>query len=88
MREFTKIEVLVDDYEDQLVKMIEYIKNTANIGHSFDVVVDPDLSDYRKKFFFDGDGSFYIKEVKRDGKKVKIDKDGKLIESYLTKIQA
>lgn len=82
----TTIEVLVRDDEDQLVKMIEYIRSTAGIGHSFEVIVDPDTRDYTKKFYFDGDGAFFIKEVKRNKKKVKV-KDDKLIEGYLKRIQ-
>lgn len=84
----TKIEVLVRDPDDQLVKMIDHIMRLANPGHSFISIVDPDASEKegKKTFSFDGDGSFYIKEVKKNGKKIKI-KDDKLIESYLKRIQ-
>ncbi len=84
--DFEEITVRLRDHDDQMVKMIDYIMHTANIGHSFEVVVDPDMKEYRKKFYFDGDGSFYIKEVKKNGKKVKI-KDDNLIEGYLKRIQ-
>lgn len=84
----TKIEVLVRDDEDQLVKMIEHIRLLSSPGHSFISIVDPDASkeEGRETFSFDGDGAFYIKEVKKNGKKVNM-KDGKLIEGYLKKIQ-
>jgi hypothetical protein len=84
----TKIEVLVRDPDDQLVKMIHHIMNLANPGHSFIADVDPDVTeaDGRAKFSFDGDGSFFIKYVKKNGKKVEI-KDGKIVEGYLNKIQ-
>lgn len=84
----TKIEVLVRDDEDQLVKMIEHIRALAAPGHSFVVVVDPDASkeEGKETFSMDGDGAFYIKEVKKNGKKVNM-KDGKLIEGYLKRIQ-
>jgi hypothetical protein len=84
----TKIEVLVRDDEDQLVKMIEHIRLLAGPGHSFVVVVDPDASkeEGKETFSMDGDGAFFIKEVKKNGKKVNM-KDGKLIEGYLKKIQ-
>lgn len=84
----TKIEVLVRDDEDQLVKMIEHIRKLSSPGHSFEAIVDPDASknEGKETFSFDGDGAFYIKYVKKNGKKVDI-KDGKLIEGYLKKIQ-
>ena len=65
---FDELIIKVSDPENQLVKMIDYIMHTANIGHSFEVVVDPDMSEYTKKFYMDGDGSFYIKEIKKNGK--------------------
>lgn len=83
---FDELIIKVSDPENQLVKMIDYIMHTANIGHSFEVVVDPDMSEYTKKFYMDGDGSFYIKEIKKNGKKVKV-KDDKLIECYLYELQ-
>ena len=85
-QEFDEITVQLRDPDNQLVKMIEYIKGAANIGHSFEVVVDPDMREYRKSFFMDGDGSFYIKEVKKNKRIVKLDGD-KLIETYLERIQ-
>jgi hypothetical protein len=48
-----------------LPELIEYIKDTAGIGHSFNVVVDPDMVEYRKEFFFDGDGPFRINSITR-----------------------
>ena len=84
--QLTEIVVKLRDPDDQLVKMIDYIMHTANIGHSFEVVVDPDLREYKKSFYMDGDGSFFIKEVRKNNKKVKV-KDDKIIEGYLRKIQ-
>ena len=81
-----EITVLLRDHDDQLVKMIDYIMGNAGPGHSFEVVVDPDMRENRKSFFMDGDGSFYIQEVKKNGNKVKI-KDDKLIEGYLNCLQ-
>lgn len=85
---YTKIEVLVNDPDDQLVKMIEHIRLLSSPGHSFIVDVDPDATrgEGREKFDFDGDGLFHIKYVKKNGKMVRI-KDGKLLESYLRDIQ-
>ncbi len=85
-KDFDEITVKVRDYEDQLVKMIDHIMRAANPGHSFEVIVDPDLRERTTKFYFDGDGAFYIKEVKKNGKKVNI-KDEKILETYLGDIQ-
>ncbi len=61
---FKLITVLVRDQDDSLENLIEYIRVTANPGHSFSVVVDPDMSEHRKSFGIDGDGSFFIKKIK------------------------
>lgn len=82
--EYIEITVNVRDLENSLIKLIDYIQSKANPGHSFEVVVDPDDSEYRKSFYMDGDGTFFIKDVKKNGKKVKIE-DDKLIE-HLRKI--
>jgi predicted type IV restriction endonuclease len=86
--DYTKIEVLVRDPDDQLVKMIEHIRLLSSPGHSFIADVDPDASkeEGREYFSFDGDGVFYIKYVKKNGKKVTM-KDGKILENYLRDIQ-
>ena len=84
--DLNEIKVLLRDPDNQLVKMIDYIMHNANIGHSFESIVDPDDRERKKSFFMDGDGSFYIQEVKYNGKKVNI-KDDKLIENYLENIQ-
>ena len=55
--------VLVVRGDNSLREMLEYIRDTAGIGHSFEVVVDPDDSHYRKRFDVDGDGSFRL-EIK------------------------
>lgn len=49
--------------EGGLRKLLTYIRETAGIGHSFEVVVDPENSDYRKRFDIDGDGPFRM-EIK------------------------
>lgn len=84
--QLTEITIKVKDYDNQLVLMLDYIMHTANIGHSFEVVVDPELREYTKKFYMDGDGSFYMKEVKVNGKKLVV-KDDKIVENYLREIQ-
>jgi len=54
-----------------LVEMIKYIAQIGNGGHSFDIVVDPNVSDNRKTFGWDGDGADYISKVLLDEKEVK-----------------
>jgi len=84
--EFAKIEILVKGDEGQMAKMLEYIRSNSSIGHSFEIVVDPD-SDGTRKFYADGDGSFFIKHIKLNGRKFKVDKEGNVTESYLRSIQ-
>lgn len=84
--QYDELKIMLRDPDKQLIKMIDYIMHTANVGHSFEVVVDPDMSENRMSFFMDGDGSFFIKDVTLNGKKVKI-KDNKLIENYLDNLQ-
>lgn len=82
---FTEIKIIARDEDNSLVRLIDYLR-IANIGHSFSVVVDPDVSDYKKTFYLDGDGSFRIESITKDGKKFKV-KNDKLIEGYLKNIQ-
>lgn len=58
------IVIELDDADGNLAKLLAHIKETAAVGHSFDVVVDPDDSEHRKRFFFDGDGAFKIRRIK------------------------
>ncbi len=83
--QLTDINIQVRDPDNELIKMLDYIRATAGIGHSFIVVVDPDLREYTKKFSIDGDGPFHINSLKMNGKKVKI-KDDKILEKYLRSI--
>jgi len=84
-KDLTEITIKLNDPDNQLIRLIDHISKASAPGHSFDVVVDPDMSEYKKDFFIDGDGSFYIKELKMNGKKVKFE-DDKLIE-YLERVQ-
>lgn len=83
--ELTEITISLRDPDNQLIRLIDHIGRAAGPGHSFSVVVDPDDSEYKREFFIDGDGSFFIQDLKMNGKKVKFEKD-KLIE-YLEIIQ-
>ena len=48
------------DPDDAFLSFLNYIKPTANSGHSFPIVVDPGDPGYEKDFYLDGDGSFHI----------------------------
>lgn len=56
------INLEVNDPEDQLEGLLEYIKGMASSGHSFNVVVDPG-DEREKQFFIDGDGPDRIEEM-------------------------
>ena len=58
------ITITCNDYENNLEELLNYIKSTGNIGHSFEVVVDPDNKDYKKSFGWDGDGGDSISDIK------------------------
>ena len=64
---FKTITIIARDQENELVDLLEYIKNNGNTGHSFSIIVDPDGDKTQKKeFFWDGDGSDFIKSIKVD----------------------
>jgi hypothetical protein len=58
------ITVVVKGDEGQVEKLLAHIGETAAIGHSFSVVVDPGDADHEKSFGFDGDGAFRIESIK------------------------
>lgn len=57
------ITITCRDNEDSLESLLNHIKNTGNVGHSFSIIVDPEGDD-TQRFGWDGDGSDYIKEIK------------------------
>ena len=81
---FNKIEIEVRDPNKSLVRLTDYIQKIANPGHSFEIIVDPNSRQKRKSFDFDGDGPFFIKSIKLDGKEIN-SKDG-LTECYLRQL--
>lgn len=58
----TKIYIEVRDLDNSLEKFLEELKTRANVGHSFSVLMDEE-SDQSIKIFFDGDGSFFVKNI-------------------------
>lgn len=69
--EETEIVIKVNDYDNQLIKLLRAAQVVGNIGHSASVVIDPDDKEYKQTFFLDGDGSFHIKSLKINGKEYK-----------------
>jgi len=63
-RKMIKIEVIGSDNEGSLMKLLEYIQSNGNTGHSFEIIVDPE-DERKESFFWDGDGSDYIKDIKK-----------------------
>lgn len=60
--------VIARDPDGSLEKFLKALAAHANPGHSFGVKMDED-SDNPEEFGFDGDGAFFIKDIKVDGKK-------------------
>jgi len=48
---------------EQLQKLLDYIKSTGGIGHSFHIVVDPEDSEFKNTFGWDGDGADSIEKI-------------------------
>ena len=57
----------VVDQDNKLENLLAYIRNIGNVGHSFNILVDPDNSDTKKNFGWDGDGSDRIFEITVNG---------------------
>lgn len=69
--EMDLVEIELRDPDGKLPKLLSHIQGTGNIGHSFDIIVDPDDKEHTKSFGWDGDGADYIKEIRFNGEKVK-----------------
>ena len=61
------ITITCRDDDNTLEELLNYIKMNGNMGHSFDIVVDPDDKERRKSFDWDGDGSDCIKDIRVTG---------------------
>ena len=62
------IECTVQAAKETLLPLLECLKTTAGVGHSFSIVVDPDDSEHRKEFGMDGDGNAHILSIKSEVK--------------------
>lgn len=60
----THIDLYVSDPDKNIQSLLEYISSLSTAGHSFQVTVDPNDSEFEKSFGIDGDGSDQIVKVK------------------------
>ncbi len=59
----TKITITARDPDGSLVRMLNFIKERSDPGHSFSALVDRE-GDGEQSFGFDGDGMFSIVNIK------------------------
>lgn len=50
-----------------LVRLLRHCERVGGMGHSYVIVADPNNSEYREEFGFDGDGSDRVEDVKVNG---------------------
>lgn len=60
------ITIKVNDVTGDLENLLKCIKATSDPGHTFDVIVDPIDTKNAESFEMDGDGSFYIFDIKTE----------------------
>lgn len=58
-----ELHLIISDSEGSIQDLIETIKDYTQMGHTFEVVIDPGDSDYERSFYIDGDGSDKIRDV-------------------------
>jgi hypothetical protein len=58
---FKTIKIIARDCNNNLESLLNFLKDIGNSGHSFSIIVDPEGPS--KKFYWDGDGTDYIKEI-------------------------
>lgn len=69
LSENKNIQMNVSDPDNQIEKLLNYISDISSQGHSFQVVVDPEDSEYNKAFWIDGDGACKIIDIYSKAKK-------------------
>jgi len=67
---FDEITIKIRDPEHQMIKFLIAARSAANAGHSYTVVLDAETAEYKQEFGFDGDGLFFIKDIKFNGRKL------------------
>lgn len=51
------------DNNNNLENLLEVIKSYSTMGHTFEVIVDPEDSEMKKSFYIDGDGSDQLFDI-------------------------
>ena len=65
------------DGDKNLARLVRYIGDIGNTGHSFSIIVDPEgKGETYKSFGWDGDGSDRVNEVKLNGEKIELNDKG------------
>ena len=71
------------DGEKQLQKLLKYIAENGNGGHSFAIVVDPGDKERERHFFWDGDGADHDDSPEIDKYKKALVEIGELVSPLL-----
>lgn len=58
-----ELHLTISDSQGSIQDLIETIKDYTQMGHTFEVVIDPGDSDYERSFYIDGDGSDKIQDI-------------------------
>jgi hypothetical protein len=58
------------DAKSEILELLQHCEKIGGWGHSFNIVIDPDLSEYKNEVYFDGDGADRLFDIKINGKKV------------------
>lgn len=65
----------VRDESDEIYNLLKCISDVSRMGHSFNVVVDPNNDKYESKFYIDGDGTDKIYDITVEEYKEESDKE-------------
>lgn len=61
----TTYTIVVNDRDRKMLALLEHIKKVGNVGHSFRIVVDPEIRG-GDTFYWDGDGSDRIHSIQAE----------------------
>lgn len=57
------ITVKCRDSNNTILKILNYLEEVGNLGHSFLIILDPEDQESKKVLLWDGDGSDYIESI-------------------------
>lgn len=58
------------DAISELIKLLQHCDSVGGGGHSFEIIIDPEIKENKRTIYFDGDGSDRIKDIKLNGRKI------------------